>query len=325
MTTEVCGVESHLPSQARVTCALAKGHEGAHAASTGSSGAMWGQSEIEMAKDQFVDPAASEDAQHTIAQIYVRHLPTEAFYKMLEATYRVAFGKGQYHERHSRGVEDRLLVTDLCDMNAFHGEGRLGQVLRRAIDFIEGQNCFPSGGEHGNEEADGNASEDATQQQTDGRVGRDLRRAGSDEPRRAGSDRDTPAELDSRERARAVASAWRTRFDALSAERDAWRRRAQAADKLLDAAVPDADWRIVERARDVLKDVPHTRVRSYDMGVQAEAMRRVVEVSRVIAKHLDGDASEYGVAHVNEDHAKLWAALSDLDAQMAKTEVEEKP
>lgn len=40
-------------------------------------------------------------------------------------------------------------------------------------------------------------------------------------------------------------------------ECDAWRRRAQAADKILDAAVVDADWRIVERARDVLKDYPY--------------------------------------------------------------------
>lgn len=39
-----------------------------------------------------------------------------------------------------RRVEERLVVTD---MHAFHKEGRLGQVLRRAINFIEGRECFP--------------------------------------------------------------------------------------------------------------------------------------------------------------------------------------
>lgn len=43
-----------------------------------------------------------------------------------------------------RRIEERLVVTDLCDMHAFHREGRLGAVLRRAINFIEGEECFPS-------------------------------------------------------------------------------------------------------------------------------------------------------------------------------------
>lgn len=42
-----------------------------------------------------------------------------------------------------RRIEERLVVTDLCDMHAFHREGRLGEVLRRAINFIEGRECFP--------------------------------------------------------------------------------------------------------------------------------------------------------------------------------------
>lgn len=42
-----------------------------------------------------------------------------------------------------RRIEERLVVTDLCDMHAFNRDGRLGQVLRRAINFIEGYDCFP--------------------------------------------------------------------------------------------------------------------------------------------------------------------------------------
>lgn len=46
-----------------------------------------------------------------------------------------------------RRIEERLVVTDLCDMHAFHKDlnnGRMGRVLRRAVNFIEGQECFPS-------------------------------------------------------------------------------------------------------------------------------------------------------------------------------------
>ncbi|MDX6480318.1 MAG: hypothetical protein QOG85_828 [Gaiellaceae bacterium] len=43
-----------------------------------------------------------------------------------------------------RRIEERLVVTDLCDMQASHREGRLGEVLRRAINFIEGRDCFRS-------------------------------------------------------------------------------------------------------------------------------------------------------------------------------------
>ena len=46
-------------------------------------------------------------------------------------------------EDEERRIEERLVVTDLCDMHAFNREGRLGEVLRRAINFIEGRQCFP--------------------------------------------------------------------------------------------------------------------------------------------------------------------------------------
>jgi hypothetical protein len=42
-------------------------------------------------------------------------------------------------------------------------------------------------------------------------------------------------------------------YNALERSRDAWKQCAVKADALLDIAVVDVDWRVVERARDVLK------------------------------------------------------------------------
>jgi hypothetical protein len=40
-------------------------------------------------------------------------------------------------------VEERLVVTDLCDLLAFEKDERVKRRLRRAINFIEGYDCFP--------------------------------------------------------------------------------------------------------------------------------------------------------------------------------------
>jgi len=42
-----------------------------------------------------------------------------------------------------RRVEERLVVTDLCDLLAFERDERVKRRLRRAINFIEGYDCFP--------------------------------------------------------------------------------------------------------------------------------------------------------------------------------------
>ncbi len=40
-------------------------------------------------------------------------------------------------------AEERLVVTDLCDLLAFEKNENAKRRLRRAINFIEGHDCFP--------------------------------------------------------------------------------------------------------------------------------------------------------------------------------------
>lgn len=44
----------------------------------------------------------------------------------------------------SQGVEKILVVTALCDMHAFEKNEHNKHTLRRAINFIEGRDCFPN-------------------------------------------------------------------------------------------------------------------------------------------------------------------------------------
>lgn len=44
----------------------------------------------------------------------------------------------------ARKVEEGLVITDLRDMHAFYREGRIGEVLRRTVNFIEKCDYFPN-------------------------------------------------------------------------------------------------------------------------------------------------------------------------------------
>jgi hypothetical protein len=55
------------------------------------------------------------------------------------------------------GVEERLVVTDLCDLLAFEKDENVKRRLRRAINFIEGCDCFPGQPDRRNNECGAHA------------------------------------------------------------------------------------------------------------------------------------------------------------------------